>query len=151
MTGSSSYLQKTSAPDGLTGDITICCYIFPTYYVGYPAIFTNGKTKLFIGGGDILITRNNSTEASAGGSAIDVNEYTHIIITSTSVGITNIYINGVLKGTANQSAGTPESGTTYTFMNDITGVVVSPRIYDRILSAEEVALDYDIFVHGGID
>jgi len=63
----------------------------------------------------------------------------------------NFYVNGVLSGTPNQNSGTPEAGTTNlaigndTFANrSFDGTIDDVRIYNRVLSAQEVKRLYNM-------
>ena len=68
-----------------------------------------------------------------------------LAITRTSTGGANIYIDGVLSGTANQSSGTPVAGSTNTLIGGNAsnyghkGLIPSIRILNGILTAQEIA------------
>jgi hypothetical protein len=156
--GTDDYLTKASATDGLTGDITISCWFYTTtlgenstYGVG--TIFSNAGVKCHTYVGyKILFSRDDeSTSALSGESKYTLNQWTHLLITSTSTGVSNMYVNGILASAADISAGTPVSGTTYrigeisTGTRAFHGIIEDFKIYHRILSAEEIALSYDVY------
>lgn len=72
-----------------------------------------------------------------------------IAVTSTSTGVSNIYFDGVLNGTANQAGGTPVAGTATLLIGNSTptdrtfdGQLSNVRIIDGILSTQEIAQIY---------
>lgn len=112
-------------------------------------ILENGKFKLNINTGDApgkcfqFSSAGITNASSIGGSAV-LNRWTHILITRAASGIANIYINGILSGTANQNSGTPEAGTTNLFIgnrsaNDRTfdGYIAEACIVKRIVTEAE--------------
>jgi hypothetical protein len=66
----------------------------------------------------IKISSDGSTFASSANSAFVLNTSYIVAITRTSSGAVNIYINGTLSGTANQSSGTPVAGTSNTYIGN---------------------------------
>ena len=76
-------------------------------------------------------------------------KWTMLVITSTSTGISNIFYNAVLNGTANQAGGTPTvSSNSICIGNRVNadrtfdGQISNVRIYDGILSTQEIAQLY---------
>lgn len=154
--GSTSYLTKASAASGLTGNLTISAWIFPTSYGGSSAgrIFDNSKIILYTSSsssGTFGFLRDGSTGINSGSTTVTLNEWQQITVTCTSSGITDFYINGVLTGTANQSAGTPVSATTYFVGNNaggatgFGGIIDGIQVWERILSQEEISLLYQVY------
>jgi hypothetical protein len=80
-----------------------------------------------------------------------LNHWIHVVITSTSSGITNFYADGVLIGSANQSAGTPGNANRYrigeTFGDSycVNGVIEGFKISKGIWSAEQIALAASVY------
>jgi len=117
-------------PSDLTGDITIGCWIRPEGWGGggYGRIITNK----YLGNNDgfyLGITNNASKNAVilesatldgklSGDDSITLNTWQHILATRESDGTTNFYINGIQSGVLNQDSGTPEAGTTNTFIGN---------------------------------
>lgn len=138
--------------DGLTGNKTFIGWFKARSYGegGYGRFIDNGKVmfSVYTSSNRIGFSSDgySTTALSAVNSVTFNNQYVFICATRTSTGITNIYINGVLSGTANQSSGTPATGTnniilgnnnagSYTFDGQISNV----RIIDGILSTQEIA------------
>lgn len=111
-------------------------------------ILTNGKINFQIWGGQtkVLFARDGTEGTAASlNPSLALNGLYHIVVTSTSVGVTNLYIDGALNGNANQTAGTPEAGTTNTIIgnsdaNDRTfdGKIFSVKAFGCILTWDEV-------------
>lgn len=103
------------------------------YYTGsirYP--LSNGKTIIFVDGTNRRITfsSNNSTVALGDAGAFQEG-WNSVICTRNSDGtLSNIYINGNLNGTANQTSGTPIAGTqNFTFGDLMQGKMKNPFIF----------------------
>lgn len=135
--------------DGLIGDKTFVAWIKNKPFIGsiYGRIFTNAK--LFISvrqdTSRIEVTSDGATIIHSGTSSLPVIKPYLVIVTRTSTGIVNIYINGVLTGSANQSSGTPAAGTTNLFIGStgsatwFNGLIPSVRIYNGILTLEQIS------------
>jgi len=135
----------------LTGDITISFWINPQLVVNNKILSTEDLTILLYSNNNIICIRNESSTATAVSSAnssILQNTSYNIIFTSTSAGIGNIYVNGVLSGTANQSGGTPLAsstslliGTSYYNPNyKYNGVLNNCNIWNHILDSSQITL-----------
>lgn len=126
---------------------TYSAWIFPES-IGETAgrIFDNGKTFISLGTNIIVFSSDGGTNNSQSAvSSIEYNKWSFISVTRDSSGLTNIYIDGVLSGTADQNSGTPVAGTSHVFIGNTSdasrtfdGIIDEVRIYSRILSAEEV-------------
>lgn len=149
--GSTSYLEKTSANDGLTGDLTMSFWLFSSGIVGtYGDIFF-GNTKLimyYYSDNKLYLSRNaGSTTISYSGYTHEV--WRHIVFVSTSSGMSYLYINGVLQ--ASGSCGTPESCTTYrmgiptTIGNQSKCIIEGLTITKGIWSQEQISLAYSSY------
>jgi len=136
-------------PSDLTGDITISAWINPEGWgqVGNGRIIDNGRFKAFVSTvGDVRFFSTTSPFLIGGAGDVTLNTWTHFLITRPSSGTnTNLYINGVLSGNANQDSGTPAGGTTNTFIgnNEATtrtfdGQISNLKIYNRVLSTDEI-------------
>jgi len=133
--------------NGLTGDITFAMKIIPILNLssGYVLALPNGFCiSIYAGLTAIQVKRDATTWVTF--STIQPNTTYILIITSTSAGITNVYINGVSVGTPNSNCGTPLSvtswyfgGSQYNTINYI-GKQSKPTIWNRILSTDEIQL-----------
>ena len=131
--------------DGLTSDISFACSILPLTLSG--RIFDNSKLLIYVNpSGYLTVSRDGTTLINSGAGSIAINTTYKVAVTSTSAGLTNIYINGVLSGTANQAAGTPASGTTWNLGNNaasnqaFTGRMKTPIVENRIMTLDEISL-----------
>lgn len=104
-------LLKTGDSIG-TGDVTIC-KVFRATGLGASntgRLISNSKFMVHMSSGPILSVSSDGTTLVSSGS-ISLNTSYVVMITRTSAGGVNIYINGVLSGTANQNSGTPVAGS----------------------------------------
>ena len=81
-----------------------------------------------------------------------IKTWKQVIITRTSTGLVNFYINGILSGAANQVSGTPIAGTTNMFVGAYVpsyadqlfkGQINQVRIIKGILNAQECQQLFD--------
>jgi hypothetical protein len=139
---------------GLTGDVTISGRVYLNGWGGSTVgqIITSGQLIISVAssGSMLRISRNgNSTFAICVISGLS--KWYNFSITSLSSGVSNIYINGVLSGTANQSAGTPVSSTFWNVGNSsalnrgFDGTISDLRIYNRILTTSEIQAYHNQF------
>lgn len=141
--GSDSVVSLTGS-NGLSGDLTICARVFVKSggVQNFGRIFSNLNTNLIISSNVVLLNRSNSSFMSSG--SIAYSNWYNITVISTSTGVTNFYINGILSGTANQNTGAPIAGTAwyignnYTIARGVEGTIQDLRIYNRILGAQEI-------------
>lgn len=98
---------------------------------------------------DILFSSDGTVTYAHSASNISLKTPIQIIVTRTTAGIANIYINGILSNTANQSSGIPVAGTTNILIGDndaatrtFDGLISNVRIIDGILTAPEIAQIY---------
>jgi uncharacterized spore protein YtfJ len=94
---------------------------------------------------------NNVSECSSASNAITLNEWNFVTFTNVGVGTGNLYVNGILSGTANQSCGGGWFGSESMFIGATTttsmafdGVIDDARIYTRVLSAAEILQLYNV-------
>ena len=149
--GTSSKIDFVSMGHNLTGDITyVDNFRFLPFRSGYLTLFDNGQFRVAVdyNSGDerIIVYSDNSTGATS--ATIEPNTWYNLVVTRGSTGTTNIYIDGVLSGTADQSSGTPAAGTSYYRGSDggsasyFTGRTGWSGIYGRILSSDEISRTY---------
>jgi hypothetical protein len=74
-----------------------------------------------------------------------------VVATRDAAGLANIYLNGVLSGTADQTSGTPVAGTTNvqignnsSLVNTFDGYIDDVRIYNRVLTVAEINRIYNL-------
>ncbi len=87
-----------------------------------------------------------ATIANSASAAFATSTWVFVAVTRTSSGTANLYVNGALSGTANQSSGTPANGG-YVVMgasptggNPFNGSLDDVRVYNRVLTAAEIAV-----------
>ncbi len=114
-------------------------------------IMDNGKFTFRVGGTDrILVSSDGSISAQSNDNAITLNEWILFVVTRTSAGLTTLYKNGILEGgMTNETSGTPVAGSTNIFIGNNNGttatwdgLINAERIYDGILSTQEISQIY---------
>jgi hypothetical protein len=132
-----------------TGDRTFSAWIYARSEGSdaIPSIIENRKSIFFYDGyvPAISYTSDNVTFAQSAVGAIAYNRWHFVAVTRTSAGVANIYVDGVLSGSANQSSGTPTAGSTEVNIGSSAfvsrlwdGRIDDVRVYDRVLSAREI-------------
>ena len=134
--------------NSLTGDLSLIGWIFPLGYGTSNAGKIIDNTKLKIGLSNtnsvLNVSSDGSTVVSGATNGIVIGRWQHIAVTRTSAGVVNIYINGVLSGSANQASGTPASGSTIYLgaaatSNYFNGRMGDIEVFQGILSQVEIA------------
>jgi len=147
--GSSDYLDAGS--DFLsTSALTVCSWIYQDSWgegdIGY--ILSNGKVifKNDSGSSRLAFTSNASSYTYSANSSIDLSTWYFVCATRDVNGIANLYVDGSLSGTADQSSGTPSAGTTNIIIGNnssqtstFDGMLGDIRIYNRVLSSTEIS------------
>jgi hypothetical protein len=114
-------------------------------------IINNSKVVfgIYIVNARVYFNSDGSTNMYSANNSITLNKWNFVVVNRTSVGITNIYINGVLSGIANQSSGTPSAGTTnITIGNNSAGsltqygLIDNVRVVNGILTPAQIAQLY---------
>ena len=133
-------------PHDLTGDITAVVWVQAYSYGELTSgrVFDNTALSCFVEENNRLGFTSNAVDLawSAIGSFV-LRKWQLISITRTSVGVTNIYINGVIAGAADQDSGIPEAGGDFIIGNSAAGLVTwdglisDARFLEGILSVEE--------------
>lgn len=154
--GSTSKLDCGSY-DTLVGDKSVIFWLknrnIASSFLSF--IITNGSFLIAIDNGTwyisngILVSSDGGFSAPSGYSANNIiKPFVPIMIavTRTSAGVVNIYANGVLTGSANQTSGTPVAGSTNITIGQssggsgvLNGNLSGIRIIDGILTAQEVS------------
>lgn len=156
--GVDDYLTKSSNIVGASAT-SICMWAYPTNSGVSKTLFvvrTGGGTNLqhlymSSTGNKFFFYGNTSggAEASSASSAWSLGKWVHVCVTRDVTGAsTNFYVNGVRNGTANQDSGTPTSDAANTDVNftsslGMAGVMDDVRLYNRVLSANEIQQLYN--------
>lgn len=140
--------------NGLTGNITICAWIYSqTSGEGFRGrVLDNNNLQL---GNDSVgnyyfITSNNTLAILATVPNLKYATHRLFCITRDSTGVVNFYLDGILTGTANQPSGTPTtSGGSNIFIGNRTsdnrafnGFISSVRVFSGLLSTAEISQIY---------
>jgi hypothetical protein len=151
--GASSYVQGNPSLI-TTGATTVCAWIKQSSFVGTEnAIVANSKSIFFTSSTNntLGLTSDGSTNATGAVNAIVNGVWQFVCGTRDSTGNnTNLYVNGTLSGTPNQTSGTPAASSFNTDIgvagNHISdffgGSITDVRIYSRVLSATEITQLY---------
>ncbi len=144
-----------------TSAASVCVWAYPTDWGGGPGQLL-GR---FVDNGSFTFTYGNDTgqadlesvsgtvgvPTSSGNGTVSLNVWQHFCVTRDTSGSTNFYKNGAHIGTANQTGGTPLAGTTQftiadrqSLAREVIGKLDDMRIYNRILSAAEIAQLYSL-------
>lgn len=130
-----------------TGNITIATIINPTSSGGggNGRIIDNSQFVFAVSSRLYISSDATVTSCQSAVSSISYGTSYAIVITRTSAGVVNFYINGSLSGTSDQSSGTPASGSTIYLSNSsaltrgFDGNIYELFIFNSILSATDIA------------
>lgn len=142
--------------DNLTGDLTFIAWVKSFDYGegNRGRIIDNGKLLLVVtdqsSSDRYRLQSDASTSAFSASNALLFNIWQLIIVTRNAVGDeANLYIDGVLSGSADQDSGTPVAGSTNIIIgNDngqattFGGLISRPRIVKSILTVAEISQIY---------
>jgi hypothetical protein len=130
-----------------TSALTISAWVYARSYggSGQGRILDNGSTVLKVPNTDRFAFSSDGqvTEARSEPGSVDLNTWTYVVVTRTSAGIANFYVNGVGSGTPNQNSGPPAAGTMNLLIGGDgshawDGLIDDVRIYNRVLSPDEI-------------
>jgi hypothetical protein len=141
-----------------TKAVTISAWVYTRSNggLGNGRILDNGSTVLKIPNTDRLAFSSDGlgTEAVSAAGSLQLHTWTHVVVSRKSSGMATFYINGSLSGTANQQSGTPVAGIGHVSIGNGTpnqrsdvgwdGLIDEVRIYDRVLTEEEIKCLYDM-------
>jgi hypothetical protein len=142
-----------------TKAITVCGWIKLTGWGGggYPRIFDNGKTLLWINSTSKVIVLSATTSGAvvkSDDNSIFLNKSQFVAVTRTSAGVANFYIGDLdtapaLSGDANQTDGTPTAGTTNVIIGNnvaqtrtFDGLIPMLQVYEGILDLATITRIY---------
>ena len=142
-----------------TGALTISAWIYPRSHGegGNGSIIDNRKVVFGMydtaGANTIVFSSDaDATYAKSANSSVPFNKWTHVIATRDASGVANLYVNGVLSGTANQNSGTPVAGSigvqignTIITSRTWDGYIDDLKVYNRVLSVGEI---YQLYNQG---
>jgi len=138
-------LVKTGDKIG-TGGCTVFAVIKPRGWGASGRIIDNSQFIVNVNGtsNNINVTSNFNDSAVSATNSIALNSSYIVAVTRDTAGLINIYINGTISGTANQSSGTPVAGSdTYTgnraaFDRAFDGWLGSALIYSSVLTYDQM-------------
>ena len=133
-----------------SGAATICAWIYPESWGlnGSGRLVDNGKVLFYISAINSTFRFSSdggiNTTVSAS-SAISFNTWYFLCVTRNSLGIANLYRNGILSGTADQTSGIPANGTTNLYIGNrsaadrpFDGTIDNVMIWNRVLTPSEI-------------
>ncbi len=154
--GNNDVIKTTSDFIG-TNDVTVTAWIKISSFtagVNNTRIVNNGSFVFYprLTGSTLAVSSDGlATNAVSANNAIALNQWVFVATTRASSGTANLYVNGVLSGTANQSSGTPVAGTGNVSIGNantadraVIGNLDDVRVYNRTLSAAEIASLYNL-------
>jgi hypothetical protein len=114
-------------------------------------ILSNGKVRIYGGtSNQIRVNSDGATNAISSSNLLVFGKWVFVAVTMDGSGVVNIYNNGVLSGSANQSAGSRSAGSTNVTIGALSGGATpfngnidDVRIYNRILSTQEILQIYN--------
>jgi hypothetical protein len=140
-----------------TGDLTISAWVYPKSRGenGNGSILDN--RKVIFGMYDtacasciVFSSDGQSNYAKSANGSVPFNQWSYVTATRNSSGVANVYVNGVLSGSANQNSGTPAAGgfgvqigNTLFASRTWDGYIDDLRVYNRILSTNEISQLYN--------
>jgi hypothetical protein len=137
------------------GDITVLGWInaagFGEGNLG--RIIHNGKFQIRINTTNDLfdVSSDNATVATSATNSVVVATEIFFAVTRTAAGAANIYVNGVLSGSADQASGVPAPGTTNAFIGNLgaasgtfDGTLSHIRIFSKILTTTQIGQLYNL-------
>ena len=132
-----------------TGNITVVAMFRTDVTDVARRLFDQGKTQLSLHSPatQIRIVRDGSTvTAISAANSIVADKTIVVAATSTSAGVSNLYINGTQSGTRNLSAGTPAAATTNFFVGNRNasdaawnGSIYYLAVYNTILTEQQIS------------
>ena len=143
----------------LTGDITVLTWVNAKTLgeLNLGIIIDNSKLRIFVynvGAVRFRVQNDASTDAFSDTNVFKYSENKLLAVTRTAAGITNIYVDGELSGTANQNAGTPVAGTTNILIGNVSalnrtwdGEIAEVQILSGLLTAAEINQAYTSSKH----
>lgn len=143
--GEESKLELSSDPIG-TGDVTLLFTFKLDDLTNNKIMLYNGKFYCYLKGSNkkLALLSNGTTTVFSNIISHPENSIYRVVITRTSSGLANFYLNGEPYATLNQNSGTPVGGTLNPRIGDPSETlqIYSMQIYKRLLSDAEIREDY---------
>lgn len=144
----------TFASDPIGTDAcSLWMWIYPTSFPLYPFLAFNDAMWFYIDHTDSnkLWFSSNGSDFAANKPIITANALHMVGFTRTAAGVANVYLDGVLSGSADFDSGTPVPaqdtfvvGNHHDFNRDFIGGIVEIGVAKRVLSASEMNLLYQL-------
>jgi hypothetical protein len=155
--GSNDFVNFSSAPNTESTGYTISAWFRATSFgtnaqglVSYGNETNYQRRSLFLwdaGLGSVKLTSSAYTSNILASTTLALNTWYYGVVTVSSTGETKIYLNGVLDGSGTHTLVSPTSNTLYVGRTGsgeyFNGRIPIVHIYNRVLSAAEVAQNYD--------
>jgi len=148
-----SIILGEGEPTDLTGWLSLSVWISIRSFGGNEKgrIIDNGKFILMVDGRKekVMLTSDGDRYAGSEDMVLTLKNWYHIVVVRKPNGLATFYVNGEINGEEG-SSGNPVGGSTRTLIgNDeesiynFDGYMTEMKIYNRMLSAEEIKLLYD--------
>jgi hypothetical protein len=132
--------------------LTISVWIYTANNNSYIITNSNGNTALILENGTTnLLFACLATNTRSASNSVSTNVWMHVVVTRDAGNLVNFYVNGIRSGTANQDCGTPVAGATQTSIGSTVGgsspyngKMDDVRVYNRVLSAQEITRLYNM-------
>jgi len=163
--GTTSYIDTglTTAQAPLTGDVTAVVWLTANLKNTTQRILSNHSTAargyqlIFSSlGNKFSLYRRPGTSAVSNNNVYEIGKPFCLIVTSSSTGVTNFYVNGVNQ-TAVTAAGTPIAGNQNLLIgslqgssNMMGGLIHKVSISDHLFTNDEIQKEYQEFLQSGI-
>jgi len=149
---------NTGIQPDFTGDRTFISWACHEYRSGVNnrRLVSDAKFELQFNPGfnKIVVKSDGVTSVDSADDAIKLNRWYCVIVTRTSAGVTNIYVNNMLSGVADQDGGIPEAGTTDVIIGNnfaeegyANGLIGLIKVEDHIFSEKERSDAYKSFLN----
>lgn len=144
--GTTSVIDCGTSPIGV-GAKTVSAWIKPTGWGESNAgrICSDGKFIFSLDSTQIFkVTSDGATYKNSAPGSLILGKWNHVIATRTAEGVANLYLNGVLNGTADVTSGTPAAATSNLCIGNVAatdrtfnGKIAEAKIYNQVLTASQ--------------
>lgn len=139
-----------------TSACSICAWIYPESLGegNLGTVISNGKTHIYLPAAYSIRLRSDGATSATSAVGLTQNAWNFITATRTTTGVANLYINGVLSGTANQNSGAPAGGTTNVILGNLAastwtfdGKIDDLRVHNKVMTSNEIMKLYQETKH----